>query len=109
MSIGPSLRKLQRPILNLAVADFEIAARSTTAKAFPAGRAGRILLSMAQSGAKITINPNPRKVGTEWLLEASFSSGEILAIRGFKTEAEAREWVGSPRYLEWLREKGQPV
>jgi hypothetical protein len=47
--------------------------------------------------------PIPAKVGTEWLLEARLPSGEIVALRGFETEAAARQWLGSARHLAEFR------
>jgi len=60
---------------------------------------------MAQS-RDVIIDPNPRKVGTEWILEARFPNGRRVAIKGFETEAAAKQWFGSTRRLAWLREKG---
>ena len=74
--------------------------------AWPSGLARAILPSVPPSRNAIIINPNPRKVGTEWILEARFPTGKIVAIRGFETEAAARQWLGSAQHLAWLREGG---
>lgn len=60
---------------------------------------------MAESRHRVTIDPIPRRVGTEWLLDALFPNSETGAIKGFKTQAEANEWLGSCRHLIWLRDK----
>ena len=55
---------------------------------------------------KISINPSPRRVADEWHLEACFPNGKMLAITGFKTDAEAKDWLGSSQHMTWLREMG---
>jgi hypothetical protein len=64
--------------------------------------------SMPESRDRITFNPMPRRVGGEWHLEAHFPSGLTVAIRGFKSEGEAKEWLGSTHRMTWVRERGYP-
>ena len=61
---------------------------------------------MFASRNKISINPTPRRVGNEWHLEAFFPNGRTLAVTGFKTDTEAKEWLGSGQHMAWLREMG---
>ena len=62
--------------------------------------------NMSASRNKISIDPNPRRAGNEWHLEACFPNGKTLAITGFKTDAEAKDWLGSSQHIAWLREIG---
>jgi len=39
------------------------------------------------------INPQPLRVGNEWHVRAIWPSGNHEEIIGFKTEAEARDWI----------------
>jgi hypothetical protein len=48
---------------------------------------------MAEPHHRITINPQPVKAGDEWHVVATWPSGHPEHIKGFKTEAEAREWI----------------
>ena len=41
----------------------------------------------------IIFSPNPLKVGGEWQVVAQYPSGQVEMITGFKTEAEAMEWI----------------
>jgi len=57
------------------------------------GMAQALVPSMAEPHQRITINPQPVKAGDEWHVVATWPSGHPEHITGFKTEAEAREWI----------------
>jgi hypothetical protein len=59
---------------------------------------------MVESPNKIDVSPTPRQVGSEWALDAVFPNGKPEAIKGFRTESEAKEWPGSIRHVIWLRD-----
>ena len=63
---------------------------------------------MVEPHDKIKINPQPLKlrVGNEWHVRAIWPSGHPEEITGFKTEAEARDWINGEGAKAWLREKG---
>jgi hypothetical protein len=61
---------------------------------------------MPDKHLKITFEPQPLKLGGEWQLVAAFPNGLTVNITGFKTEDEAKQWLGSPRRMEWVRAHG---
>jgi hypothetical protein len=48
----------------------------------------------------------PHKAGTEWQVVATYPTGKKEQIAGFKSEAEAVGWIGSPRCLAWAKSRG---
>jgi hypothetical protein len=44
--------------------------------------------------------------GNEWQVVATFPTGHKKQIGGFKSEAEAVTWIGSPRCLAWIKVPG---
>jgi hypothetical protein len=44
--------------------------------------------------------------GNEWQVMATFPTGKTKHIGGFKGEAEAVAWIGSPRCLAWIKVQG---
>jgi hypothetical protein len=44
------------------------------------------------------------KVKNEWQVVATFPQKQHIA--GFKSEAEAVSWIGSPRCLAWIKVQG---
>jgi hypothetical protein len=46
------------------------------------------------------------KAENEWQVVATFPTGQKQHIAGFKSEAEAMSWIGSPRRLAWIRVQG---
>jgi hypothetical protein len=44
--------------------------------------------------------------GNEWQVVATFPTAQKKQIGGFKSEAEAVAWIGSPRCLAWIRVQG---
>ncbi len=61
---------------------------------------------MAKNRPKITFVTQPLKVGPEWHVIATNPSGQKEHITGFKSEAEAKEWLASDRCKSWLRAMG---
>src|ERR1700693_5582179 len=54
---------------------------------------GRILGLMARNVPKVTFDPKPLKSGTDWYVVATDPGGQQEHITGFKTEADAIEWL----------------
>ena len=44
--------------------------------------------------------------GNEWQVVATFPHSQKKQIGGFKSEAEAVAWIGSPRCLAWIKVQG---
>ena len=42
----------------------------------------------------------------EWQVVATLPTGQRQHIAGFKSEAEAMTWIGSPRCLAWIKVQG---
>ncbi len=63
---------------------------------------------MAEPHDKIKINPQPLRVGNEWHVRAIWPSGHHEEIIGFKTEAEARDWINGEGAKSALRPKPKP-
>ena len=61
---------------------------------------------MAKNALKVTFNPKPLKSGTGWYVVATYSGSQQEHIPGFKTEAEAVEWLASSRCQAWLEARG---
>jgi hypothetical protein len=77
-----------------------------------AGRAGKPVSRGAYSGGmtnpadKITLEPRPLKVGPEWHVVATYPMGSKEHITGFRSEAEALEWMKSDRCAAWVKARG---
>jgi hypothetical protein len=61
---------------------------------------------MVEDVPKVTFDSEPLKRGPEWYLVATYPSGQQEHITGFKTEADAIEWVASSRCQAWLKARG---
>jgi hypothetical protein len=61
---------------------------------------------MAKKRPKITLAVEPFRVEPEWHVIATNPSGQREHISGFKSEAEAKEWLASDRCKAWLRARG---
>jgi hypothetical protein len=61
---------------------------------------------MAEPRLRITIEPQPVKVGNEWHVRAIWPSGHPEEITGFKTEDEARAWIAGDGAKTWLLSRG---
>jgi hypothetical protein len=46
------------------------------------------------------------KAENEWQVVATFPTGQKQHIAGFRSEAEAVAWIGSPRCLAWTKVQG---
>src|ERR1700724_3661317 len=57
---------------------------------------------MCESHNRVAVSPSPRAAGAGWVLDAVFSDGKQAAIGGFRTQAEANEWLGSAPHAAWL-------
>ena len=44
--------------------------------------------------------------GNDWQVVATFPTSQKQQIGGFKSEAEAVAWIGSPRCLAWIKVQG---
>jgi hypothetical protein len=42
----------------------------------------------------------------EWQIEAHYPGAELRHIKGFKSKAEADEWLQGSRRIDWLRSQG---
>ncbi len=42
----------------------------------------------------------------DWEIEAHYPGVEIRTIKGFKSKAEADEWLQGTRRIDWLRSQG---
>ena len=67
---------------------------------------GRILDLMVKDVPKVTFDPKPQRSGTGWYLVATYPGSQQEHIPGFKTEAEAVEWLASSRCQAWLKARG---
>jgi hypothetical protein len=54
----------------------------------------------------VTFDSEPLWVGSEWHLVATYPSGQREHVTGFKSEAEAIEWLASGRCQAWLKARG---
>jgi hypothetical protein len=52
---------------------------------------------------KITFMPRRLKDDTEWCVVATYPTGHREHITGFKSEAEALDWIASDRCQTWLK------
>ena len=56
---------------------------------------------MAKPTGKITLAPQPVKVGSQWHVVGTYPSGLQEHITGFKTEADALDWIDTES-ASWL-------
>jgi len=42
----------------------------------------------------------------DWQIEAHYAGVEIRYIKGFKSKADADEWLHGTRRIDWLRSQG---
>jgi hypothetical protein len=59
---------------------------------------------MREARNRVTVSPSPREAGNGWVLDAVFPNGKQAAIAGFRTQAEANDWLGSASHVNWLRD-----
>jgi hypothetical protein len=57
---------------------------------------------VAKPKGEITLAAEPVKVGTQWHVVGTYPGGQQEHITGFKTEADALDWIanGSAAWLE---------
>ena len=67
---------------------------------------GRILGLMTKDVSKVTFDLRPVRSGTGWYVVATYPGSQQEHIPGFKTEAEAVEWLASSRCQAWLKARG---
>ena len=71
----------------------------------PGARAHTVALWPRMS-RRVTFDPKPLKSGTGWYVVATYPGSQQEHIPGFKTEAEAVEWLASSRCQAWLKARG---
>ena len=59
------------------------------------GQAAGKLHNMAQTKPEMTFEPEPRRIGLEWRVIATYPGGQKEHITGFANEAEAMQWLAS--------------
>jgi len=59
---------------------------------------------MAKAVGKITFNPKPLKVGAQWHVVDTYPRGQEEHITGFKTEADAKDWLKNDSQA-WLKKR----
>jgi hypothetical protein len=55
---------------------------------------------MVERSSRVADSPDPRRLGTEWFLDAVFPNGKTVTIRGLARESEASERPVSFRYVK---------
>jgi hypothetical protein len=60
---------------------------------------------MGKPIGKMTFDPRPLKVGTQWHVVGTYPRGQQEHITGFKTEAEALDWIVNESKA-WLKKRG---
>jgi hypothetical protein len=56
---------------------------------------------MTSTDHEIVFEPKPRKIGLEWRVIATYSSGQEEHITGFSSERAAIEWLASNACQTW--------
>jgi hypothetical protein len=59
---------------------------------------------MAKPIGKITLTPQPVKVGPRWHVVGTYPRGQKEHITGFKTEADALDWIANDS-AAWLEKR----
>ena len=59
---------------------------------------------MAKPTGEITLAPQPIKVGTQWHVVGTYSGGQQEHVTGFKTEADALDWIADDS-ADWLEKR----
>ena len=59
---------------------------------------------MAKPTGEITLAAQPVKVGAQWHVVGTYPSGQQERITGFKTEADARDWIANDS-ADWLEKR----
>ncbi|MGA3140366.1 MAG: hypothetical protein ABSD09_16000 [Xanthobacteraceae bacterium] len=57
--------------------------------------------------AKIRVTFKIKRIAeNDWQFEAHYPGAEIRHIKGFKSKAEADEWLAGTGRIDWLRSQG---
>ena len=64
----------------------------------------RIVGRMAKPTGEITLAARPVKVGAQWHVVGTYPSGQQERITGFKTEADALDWIANDS-ADWLEKR----
>ncbi len=64
----------------------------------------RMLGRMAKPTGEITLANQPVKVGAQWHVVGTYPSGQQERITGFKTEADALDWIANDS-ADWLEKR----
>ena len=59
---------------------------------------------MAKPAGKITLAPQPVKFGAQWHVVGTYPGGQQEHITGFKTEADALDWIANDS-ADWLEKR----
>ena len=59
---------------------------------------------MAKPTGEITLAARPVKVGAQWHVVGTYPSGQQERITGFKTEADALDWIANDS-ADWLEKR----
>ena len=59
---------------------------------------------MAKPTGEITLAARPVKVGAQWHVVGTYPSGQQERITGFKTEADALDWIANVS-ADWLEKR----
>ncbi len=59
---------------------------------------------MAKPTGEITLAAQPVKVGAQWHVVGTYPSGQQERITGFKTEADALDWIANDS-AAWLEKR----
>jgi hypothetical protein len=59
---------------------------------------------MAKPTGKIALTPQPVKVGSQWHVVGTYPGGQQEHIPGFKTEADALDWIANDS-AAWLEKR----
>jgi hypothetical protein len=59
---------------------------------------------MAKPTGEITLAPQPVKFGLHWHVVGTYSGGQQEHITGFKTEADALDWIANDS-AAWLEKR----
>jgi hypothetical protein len=62
------------------------------------------ILGMTTLSPKVDFQPIEMKAGSGWFVRVALPRGETPCLGGFKTEAEAAEWIKRKSSV-WLRER----
>jgi hypothetical protein len=65
---------------------------------------GAHVASMAKPAGEITLSPQPVKFGAQWHVVGTYPGGQQEHITGFKTQADALDWIATES-ANWLKNR----